>query len=905
MSDRESQPTSSEDNLFFGQWLRQRRRSLDLTQEALAQRVGCVVDTVRKIELGMRRPSRAMAERLAQCLSIPHEQHSAFLEAARAGRAPPDLAPAPGLLPPSTSVAGVAPASASITPRTGQLPASMTSFIGREWEATAVDTRLRAPGVRLVTLTGAGGIGKTRLALQIARGLHDAFPQGVWFVNLAPVSDPSLVIPMIAQALGVREQHSTPIIEILCAALGEQRLLIVLDNFEQVVAAAVEVAALLAAVPGLKALVTSREALRLAGEHVVVVAPLAVPELTAVLPATQLMQYAAVRLFVERAQAVAEHFRLTDANAAAVAAICVRLDGLPLAIELAAARVPLFPPSTLLARLERRLPLLTRGPRDLPERQQTLRNTIDWSYDLLNAGEQTLFARLGVFVGGFTLHAAEAVCTVEGKLESNVLDGLAALVDKSLLRQDKGLDREPRVTLLETISEYALERLVEFGEAEALRRAHAAHYLALAEMAVSHLDGPQQQVWLARLEADHDNLRAAILWQVERGNTEAASRFGAALWRFWWKHGYLSEGQNRLEAILALPEMGPASAAHNALRARVLLGAGRLANDQADYPAARSYCEQSQAIYQKLGDKRGVALALETLGQIATDQGDYVAARETLQRCLVLSQEIGDQPCQATSLALLSEVAGLQGDYVAGRVLGEQSLALFQAIGDQHEIVRSLDSLGWNAIYRGDYQQATPFFEQSLRLGRELGQKEDISSALNGLGDVAWYQGDYTRATVLYKEGLALRQELGDKRGCAVGLTSLGETALAQGDTEQAAQLYRESLELNRRIQYMPGIVYCLFGFASISAMRGLPERAARLAGAAAALCDAIGLGLPNFFVAAYDRSIAAARTQLGEEVLAAAWAAGQVLPLHQAIAEALTVTAPGPAHSPPSTIVS
>ncbi len=353
MAGHQRQPADSDEDAFFGQWLRHRRRSLDLTQDALAQRVGCVIDTVRKIEAGMRRPSHAMAERLAQCLAIPLAEQVAFLAAARAGRAPQDsVPPIPARL--NTTAPTASPTPLSIARRTGYLPAPMTSFIGREWEIAAVSTRLRTPEMRLVTLTGAGGIGKTRLALRIADGLHDAFPQGVWFVNLAPIRDPALVLPTIAQALGIREQQGTTIVATLRAALGMQRLLLVLDNVEQVIASAPALAALLADVPGLTMLVTSREALRLSGEHVVVVAPLAVPA-SAALPTEQLQQYAAVRLFVERAQAASARFQLTAANAATVAAICVRLDGLPLAIELAAARIPHFPPAALLARLEQRL----------------------------------------------------------------------------------------------------------------------------------------------------------------------------------------------------------------------------------------------------------------------------------------------------------------------------------------------------------------------------------------------------------------------------------------------------------------------------------------------------------------------------------------------------------------------
>ncbi len=870
----------TDSDMTFGTWLRRRRRALDLTREELATRAGCSVSAVRKFEADELRPSKALAELLTNALGIAPEHRAAFVRFARDATADQAVSlPVPAI--------GVSPSLQSSAER-AQLPTPTTALIGRGTECAEVGRLLQRSETRLVTLTGPGGAGKTRLGLQVARELRDSFRDGVVLVALAPITDPKLVAPTIAQALDIRESGDRSVLEQLRHALQNKQLLLLLDNLEQVIAAAPVVAELLAAAPGLAVLATSRIPLHLRGEQEYAVVPLAVPAPHQVLGADQLARYGAVELFVARARDVRASFALTDANAGAVAEICARLDGLPLALELAAARSKIFSPQALLARLGSRLTLLTGGPRDAPARQQTIRNTIDWSYQLLDAGEQMLFRRLSVFTGGCTLEAAAPVCNADGDLPFDVVDGLAALVDQSLLKQLEDADDEPRFVMLETIREYALERLGESGKAEMFHQAHAAYYLTLAEMAESHMEGPQQQAWSARLEADHDNLRAAIQWVIDRGNTAAGLRFGAALWRFWWKRGYLKEGQGQLEAILALPEVESTTATHRAFRANILLGVSRLANDQADYVAARRYCEESQAICQAIGDKRGVALVLETLGQLALDQGQLALARETLQRSLALFQEIGDRPCQTASLDLLAEVARLQGDFVAGRVFGEQSLALARAIGDQYKIARALDILGWNAISQRDYQHAIPFFEQSLSLYRELGQKQDVSSALNGLGDVAWHQGDYLGAAECYREALALRRELGDKRGSAVALSNLGDAALAQGDTEQAATCYRESLELNRRIQYMPGIVYCLFGFAGINALHGWPERAARLAGAGAALCASVGLDLPDLSAAAYERNIAAARTQLGEEVLAAAWAAGQTLPLEQAISEAL-----------------
>jgi predicted ATPase/class 3 adenylate cyclase len=624
--------------------------------------------------------------------------------------------------------------------RPHNLPTQATPFLGREREVAEVVALLRSANTRLLTLTGPGGTGKTRLALQAAAELVDAFPDGVFFVPLAALRDPELVPSAIASALGLREQAGQTPAQAVREALADKRLLLVLDNVEQVAAAAPLVGELLAAAPALEVLATSRLPLRLRAEHEYPVPPLALPPTNGTAP-EHLFQYEAVRLFVERAQAVRADFALTPEIAPAVAEITRRLDGLPLAIELAAARVRLLPPAALLARLETRLPLLTGGPRDAPARQQTLRDAIAWSYDLLTPDEQALFRRLAAFVGGFTLEAAEAVANPEGGLD--VLDGLDRLSEHSLVRSIE-TDGEPRFTMLETIREYGLERLEQSGEAEATRRAHTEFVLALVEEAEPKLTSPEQLVWLERLEAEHDNLLAALSWAVI-SNAQISLRLVWGLAWFWYFRGYLREGRAWLErALAANGDPGP-------LHAGAFTAAGRLARHLGDYGGAIALLERSLELARSFQDRRAEALALHELGALA-GLADGNAAREV--------------------------------------ALTEASLALWRELGDSWGTARTLNNLGYEAYLQGDLDRAVSLLDEGVALARSAGDRLVLGYIVDSRGVVAEAQGDLERATDLYREALALAQQVSAPLVEAFALSSLAGMAARQGQPVRAARMW-------------------------------------------------------------------------------------------------------------------
>jgi predicted ATPase len=738
-----------------------------------------------------------------------------------------------------------------IETRPSNLPRQLTAFVGRHKEVAAVKELLLRPEALLVTITGPGGAGKTRLSLQVAENMVEDFPAGVYFVPLAPVSDPGLVTSLIAQTVGVRETGGQPLLETLKAYLKSLStpMLLLLDNFEHLVPAASMVAELLVVGPNLKVLATSRAPLHIYGEHEFPVPPLALPDSQSLPPLEVLSQYSAVALFIQRATAVKPDFKLTEENAPSVAEICARLDGLPLPIELAAARVKLLTPTAMCTRLVSRLQLLTGGARDLPARQQTLRGAIDWSYDFLDAAEQKLFRRLSVFVGGCTLEAVEAVCDTKSDLGLDLLDGMASMVDKSLLRQVEQARGESRFVMLETIREYATEKLAASGEEALTKRAHAAYCLVLAEEGALEGTGAERTEWLDCIEIDHDNFRAALEWLIESADAEWGLRLGAALFRFWEMREYLTEGRDRLGKLLKLG----GTSAPNKARARVFFAAGVLAGEQGDYVSADKLIEESLEISRGLEDKHGVAVSLNALAVHARDRGDAAASRSLFEESLVLWRECGDQTAVARSLSNLANVVKLQGDYARARSLYEDCLAIF----------------------------------------RELGDRTGIAWSLNYQGDVARDQDDAEAARSLYEESLETFRELGDQWGIAGSLADLGNLARDQRNFQAAHSLYRESMRMFQELEHKRGIARLLECFACSAAAQLEPEHSLRLAGAAAALRQTLGAPLTPGEQAKLEKGLEPARQALTNAAGATAWLEGWVLPVEKAVGEVLAPDSP------------
>lgn len=871
----------------FGAWVKQRRKHLHVTQQTLATRAGCAVTTLRKVEANRLRLSRQLAARLALALALPDTLHDIFQHAART----PDAA-----VPAALQTATLAP-STPPTP-TAQLPLPPTPLIGREHDLAALRTLILQPDVRLISILGLPGVGKTHLGLQIAVELAPAFTDGARFVALAEINQPELVLPAIAQALDLYVNPAQPLLDPLLAMLRDKHLLLLIDSAEHVTQAAATFATLLAYAPHVKILVTSRRALHLAGEQRWIVGPLALPVHETLDKINTIATSPAVDLFCTRARAVRPDFALAATNVAAVVELCRRLDGLPLVIELAAARLDLFSPQALLRRLDHRLDLLTTGTIDASSRHQTLRRALAWSYNLLDADQQRLFRRLGVFVGSWTLEAAYDVCEAQAGISRTTtgqpteraapavefFQRVVALVDHHLLQTSSDTDGEPRFSMIESLRSFALEQLRTQGEISEARQRHAVYYVRFIEHAAADL--PQDAArWVHQVEHEYADLRAAFAWCHSTGHENLSLRLVNALYMFWDLRGAISEGRSWLDMALARSARSDAL-----LRAAALAYASQLAAAQGDHLYAVKLAEASLAANRSAPNQLSTALALSTLGSVASIQAAYAQARAHYEASVRVARTVGEPTYIALLLVRLAYVLKEQGDSVQARSLLDEAVRLSRAEGTQLSTARALAYLGHFAGQQGEYDQAAALLCESLRLAQMLGDKPGIARALNHLGELARSQEHDVQAALYYQQSVAIWQTLGLQLEIAIVLHNLGHVMLRQDDIRGAARAFSESLTLWHRLGDPIGVALCLLGFAATAYAYGHWQAAAQWYGWGSAQFEAVGAVADRIDQLAHTRLLANLQAQLHPAIFDQARTTGQALPLATAVAEAVAL---------------
>lgn len=820
-----------------------------------------------------------------------------------------------------------ATALAAPSPPRHNLPALTTRLIGREKVIKQVREIIANPEVRIITLLGPGGIGKTRLALFVAGEMRGDFEDGMFFVPLASLNDPQFIAPAILQTLQLKEAANLPAATWLKQYLANKKLLLVLDNFEQLLAGTALLDELLAAAPGLKLLITSQAVLHIYGEREFGIPSLELPDPAQTPAPEKLADYAAVSLFVERAKAVQPDFCLTGDNYQAVAELCVRLDGLPLSIELAAARLKIFSVHALLEKLtDKRLTYLTRGATSLPDRQQSLRRTLEWSYNLLDRVEQPLFDRLGIFRGGWTVEAAHAICNLEAGSETESLDNLSQLLDKSLVVRMANPALEQRFTMLETLREFAQERLVWREEVKILQQRHAYYYMNLAEGTELKLRGPQQVVWLAQLDQEQENLRAALQWLIEKAQTgqppaagfgtqsqplfsknnqscfqpenfagsplEAASlalQMAAALALYWEIRGFYSEGRHWLAQVLELGVAENKDVQFMQARAKALNKAGDLAFLQGEFQQAGVFLEESLALKRQLEDKPGIATVLNSFGNLAVWQRDFNRAAQVVAESLAIRQELNDPAGIAIALRNLGNIYTATGDYQQAAEVYTESLAIAERLNNKLGQATALGSLGKVFLLQEHYEQAGRLLGESLRLFEELGDKRRIAITLDLLGCVYMRQGHYEQALQFSFKSLGLERELGDRWGIAASLHNLGEVKLRQGQYQAARNLYLESLGILGEL----GEKYIGDGLDNLAGLAIAQQdyaRAAQLYAASDRLRQQTDSPRDNLEQTKYAQMLVQIRGDLDEAAFKLAWAQGQELELEQALTLAHSV---------------